>query len=294
MGLFDKLLKKKEPKAQEFHKISIGKENISKMMKRLMDESASPVIKISAMPGNTSLTDSKFGGYPYWDNTKEYPSNKKGTPLCLLAQINLSKLQDSELPDKGLLQFYIDTDDLYGFSFSGEKSGYKVVYFSEFTEGFTVEKLISMGVMSLGDVNGNNVYTPLAKEYCLTFETGIDYPMDFGEDILCNKIKEMFGIEIEPHSLYRSLDKEDYDAIYEATSSYCQGHKMLGHPFFTQSDPRHEDEYQILLLQIDTDYSEERGTDIMWGDSGVANFFISQEDLESLNFDNVLYNWDCY
>ena len=33
--------------------------------------------------------------------------------------------------------------------------------------------------------------------------------------------------------------------------------------------------------------------EIMWGDSGVGNFFISEEDLKNLNFENVLYNWDC-
>ena len=31
----------------------------------------------------------------------------------------------------------------------------------------------------------------------------------------------------------------------------------------------------------------------MWGDSGVANFFIDKEDLENNNFNNILYNWDC-
>lgn len=46
---------------------------------------------------------------------------------------------------------------------------------------------------------------------------------------------------------------------------------------FTQTDPREwEEKYQqhdILLLQIDTDDS----LNIMWGDSGVANFFIKKK-----------------
>jgi len=33
--------------------------------------------------------------------------------------------------------------------------------------------------------------------------------------------------------------------------------------------------------------------EIMWGDSGVANFFINLEDLKKLNFQNVIYTWDC-
>ena len=31
----------------------------------------------------------------------------------------------------------------------------------------------------------------------------------------------------------------------------------------------------------------------MWGDSGVANFFINKEDMKNKKFDNILYNWDC-
>lgn len=30
----------------------------------------------------------------------------------------------------------------------------------------------------------------------------------------------------------------------------------------------------------------------MWGDFGVANFFISKDDLKNKNFTKILYNWD--
>ena len=33
--------------------------------------------------------------------------------------------------------------------------------------------------------------------------------------------------------------------------------------------------------------------EIIWGDCGVANFFINQKDLENCDFSKVLYNWDC-
>ncbi len=48
-----------------------------------------------------------------------------------------------------------------------------------------------------------------------------------------------------------------------------------------------------MLLQVETDWSKGRDVEIMWGDSGVGNFFISEENLKNLNFDDVLYNWDC-
>ncbi len=35
------------------------------------------------------------------------------------------------------------------------------------------------------------------------------------------------------------------------------------------------------------------GVEIMWGDMGVAGFFINYEDLKRKDFSKVLYNWDC-
>ena len=41
-------------------------------------------------------------------------------------------------------------------------------------------------------------------------------------------------------------------------------------------------------------HSEGDGEDeIMWGDCGVGNFFISSDDLKRLDFSRVLYTWDC-
>ena len=68
--------------------------------------------------------------------------------------------------------------------------------------------------------------------------------------------------------------------------------QLLGHPSFTQEDPRFNSqygEYDTLLLQIPSIEDE-----IMWGDMGIANFFIRKEDLERFDFSRVIYNWDCY
>jgi len=44
-----------------------------------------------------------------------------------------------------------------------------------------------------------------------------------------------------------------------------------------------------LLLQIDS-----IGEHILWGDVGVGNFFITEDELKRKDFSKVLYNWDCY
>ena len=49
--------------------------------------------------------------------------------------------------------------------------------------------------------------------------------------------------------------------------------------------------YDTLLFQMDSDYGDEDY--VLWGDCGVGNFFIHQEDLKKRDFRKVLYNWDC-
>ncbi|MEG0366532.1 MAG: DUF1963 domain-containing protein, partial [Coprobacillus sp.] len=81
------------------------------------------------------------------------------------------------------------------------------------------------------------------------------------------------------------------DILFNQISS--TGHRIGGYPYFTQYDPRESDmeEHQILLLQIDTDSIDDK--EIMWGDCGVGNFFITDNDLKSLDFSKVFFTWDC-
>ena len=67
--------------------------------------------------------------------------------------------------------------------------------------------------------------------------------------------------------------------------------RLGGYPTFTQSDPRgYVDPARygdFTLATFDT-------TDgIMWGDSGVAQFFMHEADLKRRDFSRVAYNWDC-
>jgi uncharacterized protein ywqG len=48
-------------------------------------------------------------------------------------------------------------------------------------------------------------------------------------------------------------------------------------------------------LQLDTDINEKDHCTgkLMWGDSGVANFFITPEDLAKRDFSRVAFVFDC-
>ena len=60
---------------------------------------------------------------------------------------------------------------------------------------------------------------------------------------------------------------------------------------FTQEDPRDSDSKLELLFQLDNEV--DKGVQVMFGDGGVANFFITREDLAQRNFHKVMYTWDC-
>jgi len=87
---------------------------------------------------------------------------------------------------------------------------------------------------------------------------------------------------------FPSIEDELREELYDNFQS--TGHKIGGYAYFTQEDPRlYKDQFKdyILLLQIDSI------DEIMWGDCGVANFFIHPDDLARKDFSKVMYNWDC-
>ena len=244
-----------------------------------------------------SIFDSKFGGLPYWPNSMEYPLSKNGGKLVLLAQINFdkAKLHDYRLPKHGMLQFFILGDDLSGADFEDpfSQENFRVVYHREPDKSVTAESVRALGVKANTDFDGTDDYLPSYKEMLMSFEEMTDYTTDSVDsfDELAGHIyKELFDEELVQGSLWRTLNSAENDYIYDAFQEYSFGHKMLGYPSFTQCDPRcgeYQGEYETLLLQIDSQ------NDIMWGDSGIANFFINEKDLRKLDFSNVMYTWDC-
>ncbi len=84
-----------------------------------IESTVKPCVKVVAEPENKLLPwQSKFGGTPYLPKDKQYPKDSKGQPLFLLAQINFAELPALEpFPGKGLVEFYIADNDIYGLQF---------------------------------------------------------------------------------------------------------------------------------------------------------------------------------
>ena len=224
-------------------------------------------------------------------------SSSNHEQLALLAQINCAELPENNLyPKVGILQFWIGRDDLMGL-----EDDYKVVYFENIDNTITREEVLTK--YKPLDPNNYDQYTPFDPtnaEFGLTFEKGIstitvpDYRF---EDIVINAIHELYPDE-EVSKLYSDLGADVHEYLY--TSVEGLNHAIGGYPNFTQYDPRgynseegEQSPYDIMLLQVETDWSKGRDVEIMWGDCGVGNFFISEENLKNRNFEDVLYNWDC-
>ena len=235
-----------------------------------------------------SLTSGKLGGLPYWDSSRDYPVSANGDKLVLLAQINLSDLpKESPFPKSGLLQFFVAADEMLGIS----DGGYSVIYHKNIDCSVSEDDVRKLGIPTCDDKMSKEVYFPIENEVSLSIEPCFDAinTMDFRFDelfrwavlFICNE-------DIGMNDCYDYLNNEEQDYLDDELRG--DGHKMLGYGCFTQWDPRGDEEnkrFDTTLLQIDSD------EDIMWGDCGVGNFFISGKDLENENFADVLFNWDC-
>jgi uncharacterized protein YwqG len=253
-----------------------------------IERTMKPFIKISTINRKTSIYESKFAGKPYLPKTMEHPKDANDWPMKLLAQLNFEEIPSfKQMPKHGILQFFISADDdVMGMDFDNltNQKNFKILFHNQIEKDKT---LLVSDFSYLDDLDSENF--PIEHELALTFH--IDY-----EPVSINdfRMDELLGESVDL-SVYvkEGEDEKELWEVYNDTF-LGDGHKLGGYPFFTQSDPRDDEkryaEKDVLLLQIDSDYYQ----GIMWGDSGIANFFISQKDLLNLNFSNVIYNWDCH
>lgn len=258
-----------------------------KLSAYLTEKTSKPYINLTLVNGPADLYASKLGGIPYLPPNYPYPHNAKGEPLKLLAQLNFAQMPRLDgFPVTGILQFYIHpNDDHYGADFDHptRQDNFRVIYHETILPNIPAPAIPAA-------VRGNVDSFPFAGEKRL--QARLDsMPVtitDFRfEPLFKPKLNELVQSAL-PDTVYA------YEYAYEEKFP-SGGHRLGGYPYFTQADPREIkawSHYTTLLLQIDSDNSA--GFDVMWGDVGVANFFITPEALQRKDFSGVLYNWDCH
>ncbi|MGL6312413.1 YwqG family protein [Vibrio sp. WXL103] len=218
------------------------------------------------------LTKSKFLGFPFFPSDSEYPKDKSGKPMVLIAQINFSEVPELKgFPSSGLLQLYFPVDDWW---YMGSE---KIIYHSS-------EDLQKQSITDFSFID-SKLYEqlPICKVHDLRFKKSID--TGGSED---SQFSFMFGSK-DYWDFEESLtenEKQEFNNYFS-----CSGHKIGGYADFTQSDPRdyepkHRNDIQLLQIDID-DF-------IMFGDSGVGHIFINPDDLKSGNLERSYFYWDCY
>lgn len=278
----------------------VTEEMISKTIEKVKSDVVTDKhIKITVVGEDRTLSifDSKFGGIPYLPKDADVPVDGEGVQLALLAQINCRDLPENDLyPKTGLVQFWIGRDDIMGLD---EKEGSKVIYYPELDRAVTeVDILEKYKLFDEDDIDEYSPFEPKNNTLKIAFEkkpvsiTPGEYTF---EDIFCNTLNELYP-EADVTSIWDDIDEFLLDEIFD---SFDYGeHSIGGYPRFIQDDPRSYDkekqEYNVLLLQIDSEFVEgERRYLILWGDCGIANFFIKEKDLKAQDFSDILYNWDC-
>ena len=261
-------------------------------------------------------TASKFGGRPYLPAGELPPTNEKGEPLGMIAQINCAELPENDFyPTTGLLQFWMDPNDeecLWGFDYENPTSqkNFRVIYYETLGEPNPDAPFPNVdwdeGGWPIGGFDCES--GPLELEYGMTFEvreqgvtaSGYDYYDVFGA-----KWDETYPDEKLPEAHenpYKNQARRE--ALYELTEPFESEEEYShvgGYPFFVQNDPREEFEelrgHTVNLLTIVSESENEENKDeeieIMWGDAGAANWLITPEALAARDFTNVAFEWSC-
>ena len=255
------------------------------------------VICISlSLADNLALTDSKLGGTPYIPQGGALPTSVDGKPLFMLAQINCEQLPENTLyPKKGLLQFWIAAteDYLYGLDLDNfcNNDNKRVIYYPTIGEALPIENFIEDYTFDDENLPFNS-----KRQFALHFKKdteSISLEERAATQFFFEKWNEAFSTHI---TTIDEFFDEVPDDICEEINAYLlkepTGHKIGGYPYFIEYDPREEnDPHTFLLLQIDIDNIE--GEEICWGNlGGIANFFISSEDLDNCKFDNIFFHWE--
>ena len=273
---------------------TLAKDIFNKIEKKYQETAKEMIVADASVSASKEIkiTDSKIEGIPYIPIGRKIPTNSKGQQFMFLAQINCEDLKGLEdFPQEGILQFWILGEDLLGLDFDDytNRDGFDVIYYEKIEDYYSEDEFMEMYNPYKFDLK--YMETLIASEPCKMKFSLEKQKESFNYELLDNLFKEVLEEENigfnEKDKLYEEVEKLYDDEFYEE----IVGTKCNGFPFFTQFEPRDEEQmkkYDTSLFQIDS------GKEVMIGDSGVMHFFINREKLKNKDFSDIFYHWDCY
>lgn len=222
-------------------------ETLKKKVHAIIDEikrcTVADCYKITVDKGRISaLTDSKLGGLPYWDNTKEYPTDEEGRRMFLLIQINFGQIPTrSILPEQGILQVFLSTSNKYygaDFDCPDVQKDFKVIYHEHVDNSITPDKVSALGFPVNTQANVVE-YTPCDKEVALNIKPAhMSMTTDDKRFVtaFAQAVKDLYGEQIDTQdedgisiiSEYFGDDEKCTDYFFDAF--YNEHHLLLGLP----------------------------------------------------------------
>lgn len=265
-----------------------------RVIKKLKDRTEKKTVEMKFVNKVPGLLESKIGGIPFMPQGGEWPLDKiTGKKLYLLIQINFAEVPAlPDYPEKGILQIFIADDDLYGMDVKvGQyQDGWRIRFYEDISDPMPVEEIQKM--MPKYDETACLPFEQADSSCGIVFEerSMLISTEDYKFDSMFDEIMRSELPEDELLGECWEYPDEFKDKIYETCNG--AGSRLGGYPFFTQWDCRDKESNEILLLQIDS-FGVDGEWFLAWGDGGVANFFITEDDLKNREFSHVNYNWDC-
>ena len=253
-----------------------------------------PSIHISVSKESADCADSKFGGDFYVPDGQGVPTCPEGEEMQFIAQINFAQIPHiNGFPKKGLLQFFIDTNETRFLEKIDEPDCLNELYTLRYYPDIDLLKYIEQNKKTDDNSNipwfdGKMLFS--CEEEVATVSIGSDgLVTDLGYEKICKQ-------QVTPELVIKQ-SRYDIENSECAVDDFCfdfgnWGTKIGGHPSVHQSDSRSDLEngsnYNVLLFQYDFTTRNELEADTF-------QFFIKSEDLENAKFDDVLFCWhNCF
>lgn len=221
----------------------------------------------------------RIGG-PAWLAAEEtWPLDVAGAPLEFVAQVDFSRLPPlAGFPERGLARFFVGRDEFYGANFDGpDRSAARVLWHDASTEGGRLEPQPPLGAQDCSPFHNDALRE---RGLALAAAPICDLPDAYSWE----PVARLEG------ALRRNGSEEITEQFEELAEAREFGHRIGGHPVFTQSDFREPGafaEFDTVLLGLSSDDA------IMWGDVGEAVFLIRAADLAARDFSKIAFHWDC-
>ena len=228
------------------------------------------VIDTETKPG---LTDSKMYSPAYLENIEDYPLTKDNRPMIMLIQINLSDVVLEGMPNKGLLQVFVDPKSFYDHD-TFYKTKYCVKYYKEIKKSVNYDKSIE---------------TP--SEYLFSEEENVKIKFEkytdigYGGSEVIKQIISSFDSTLGYDKLKSiNIDIKDIisDIIYYFEMNRFKKAPMTfgGYPTFQQDCSDDYKKYPICILKL---MHSDDGSD---PDAPTIDLLIKESDLKNNNLES--------